>query len=99
MINIINLKLNSGFFRTKNYILTIEESKLAMSSDEYGDIYILKDDIRELNLIIKDFDLIDFEIYTKEKIYNGKVDNVANLEELIICFRNMFGNKFKVEIM
>lgn len=97
-MDIINLKLSSGFFKTKDYVLLIEENKLVMSSDKYGNIYILKDDISTLNLFIKEFDLIDFEIHTKEKIYTGKLDNEINVEQVIRYFKDEFGDKFKVEL-
>lgn len=69
-----------------------------MSSDEYGNIYILKDDINTINLIIKEFDLIDFEINTKDKTYTGRVNNNMNVEQVVRYFKNELGNKLKVEL-
>lgn len=98
MIVIINLKLNSGFFKTEDYILLIEKNRLVMSSDKDKNIYILKDDISGLNLIIKEFDAINLEIFTKEKVYTGRLDKVTNVEKIIRYFKDEFGDKFKVEV-
>lgn len=98
MIVIINLKLNSGFFKTEDYTLLIEKNRLVMSSDKDKNIYVLKDDISGLNLIIKEFDAINLEIFTKEKVYTGRLDKVTNVEKCIRYFKDEFGDKFKVEV-
>lgn len=94
----MNIKLNSGFFKTENYVLSIEQDRLILLSDEYENINILKKHIDTLNLSIRKLDLIEFEIYTKEKNYIGIIDEVINVEEVIRCFKEEFGDKFKAEL-
>lgn len=98
VIEIMDIKLNSGFFKTENYVLSIEEDRLILLSDEYENINILKEHINTLNLIIKNLNLIEFEINTKEKNYTGIINELINVEEVIRQFKDELGDKFKLEL-
>lgn len=94
----IKIKLNSGFFKTQKYDLTIKKDRLIFLSNEHRNIIILKEDINELNLTINKSDLIEFEIYTSEKGYIGSVDELINVEKTIVCLKDEFGDRFNLEM-
>lgn len=95
---IIGVRLNLGFFKTKNYVLYIKEDELIFESGEQGDEEIFKEDIISITLIIKNLDLIEFEINTRYKTYTGIINKGINIEDIILCFKQKFGDKFKVEL-
>lgn len=94
----MDIKLNSGFFKTKRYVLDIENDRLILLSDQDEDINIFKEDINTLYLIIKNLDLIEIEIFTKEKNYTGIIDEVINIELVVRYFKEKLGDKCKIAL-
>ena len=94
---ILDIRMKTGFFKTKAYELLISKDRLVLSSTEIekDNITILAKDI--LSITLKKEKAPGIEIQTGEKIYQGNLAEKTDFEKLISLLKENLSVKIICE--
>lgn len=88
------VKLKTGFFRTRSYYLTIGQGRLVLTpQDSTDDVCVVIDasQLQSIYLAAGEFEVI------ADNIYTGSVAPHTNLYQLSCLLATEFGEKFSVQ--
>ncbi len=91
-------KLQAGFFKTRGYLLTIEEDMIVLAPEdgsEEGAQVIEKDELKSFSIITGNSGAGEVEIVTRDNIYIGSFFSTnADMDELFRDLAQGLGDKF-----
>lgn len=98
MLVIYDIKLKSGFFKTENYSLEIEQEKLNLVSKQTGrKITFYENDITSISIIKSHPLQIQIEISTNKEIYSVYFQPETDCDNLIVSLRHRINTKICIE--
>lgn len=91
------LKLRTGFFKTEQYNLGVNENKIVLAPKKnqmLQEIIIMPENLKSISLSNKNNNLFELEIQTQQGIFVGDLLTAVNIKRLLIMLNKNFAGKF-----
>ncbi|MGI5912551.1 MAG: hypothetical protein ACOX6E_08260 [Syntrophomonadaceae bacterium] len=94
---IFKIRLQTGFFRTQLYYITIAHGQIVLTPQEINlnqKLVISEGDLQSVSIMRRDLLAVGFEIITRNGLYTGSFTEEIELEKLSRVLAEQFGYKF-----